>query len=255
MRQRGSWRAALRCDAIRPRAGCAAMSMNRKLLDHLLHSGIIDATQLQSAMAKQRLSGADVLEILLLNRMVSEVDLARGLGSFYKYKVVDIAQVVPKADALERAEAEFCRRHQLLPFAIDRNTGDLLVAIADPSKAVGALDAFQAKTGLNIRPYVAPRFALGAAIDRAFDGASKSSFTGGRLQPVKREISSIGSVPAIADARQGSRGPVAGGRSSTPFASEDSFEPKRRGASNLFGTNDSSGLFGDESLEIGRAHV
>ncbi|MDX9721860.1 MAG: hypothetical protein RBU37_14005 [Myxococcota bacterium] len=215
--------------------------MNKKLLEHLLKSGILDSTQLQSAISKQRLSGADILDILLRNRMVSEVDLARGLGSFYKYKVVDIAQVVPKSEALARADLDFCRRHQLLPFSIDRNTGDLLVAIADPSKAVGAIDALQAKTGLNIRPYVAPRFSLGQAIDRAFSGEQAGSSS--RLPTVSRgEVSSIASVPSVAE-----RSAL---RQRSAQSVDDGFDSRRRGSSNLFG--DSSSLFADAPPDRGR---
>jgi len=164
-------------------------------------TGVVDALQMRSALAKQRISGEDVLEVLLRNRMVSEEDLAQGLGSFYKYKVVDIHHVTPKVAALQYSDGDFCRRHLILPFGLDRHTGDLLVAVADPSRAVSALDALQSKTGVRVRPYVAPRQALSEAIASAY-GASEGRGVQ-RAATARFEVSSLGSVPSFSSSGAG----------------------------------------------------
>jgi len=165
--------------------------MNRKLLDHLLKSGVCTTSEMQAAVSRQRARGGDLLEILL-DRGVGEVELARALGKFYGWQVVDLSKVQPKRDALDRANGEFCRRHLVLPFAVDRSTGDLLIAVADPARARKGLRALQTKTGQKIRPYIAPRKLLSDAIETYYSEEEMSS-----LGAARHEISAIAAVPGF----------------------------------------------------------
>jgi len=183
--------------------------MNAKLLDHLIKSGAVDARHVRAAIAQHRQSGDDVLKLLRYRNAISDVDLARALGAFFKCKVVDINRVKPKRDALQIATADFCLRHEVLPFSIDRQTGELLVAVSNPERAEAALDTLQRDANRRIRTYIAPLQGLLKSIRQAYPSAAKSggqsleeltdthnksaSWTMNRSQIV--EVSTIARVP------------------------------------------------------------
>lgn len=215
--------------------------MNRKLLDHLLKSGVCSSSTLQRAVSIQRSRGGEVLDLLLEQGGVDESALARALGSFYNWKVVDLARVQPRREALDRANGEFCRRHLVLPFAVDRASGDLLVAVADPARAHRALRGFQAQTGQKIRPFVAPRMLLGDAIEHhygAYDAGALSVGSG------RAEVSSLGSVPAL-ESQPGRSGASATRLES--FSSVDHFfeDASGFGDSSSMGSLSSTGFGGE----------
>jgi len=183
---------------------------HKELLDHLMQTGAATQAQLRPVVASLKRGEGRLVELILRANVVGEVPLARALGEVYNLKVVDIAKVSPKKEALDRAQPTFCRRHSVLPFSVERSTGELLVAVGDPSVALPALSAYQQKVGQKIRIYVAPLNALQSLIDRAYslsiptlDGdpfAERASLFGGR------EVSAFGSVPSFADSSLGSLG-------------------------------------------------
>lgn len=145
--------------------------MNRRLLDHLLKLGFVDEIQLRSAMARQRQFGGDILHVMVEQKMISEETIAQGLASFYRYPIVDFHSVKVEQDALDMLSGEFCRRHEVLSFAFDRETDDLMVALVDPAQVVTVVDAIRFKTGKKVRPFVAARSMLKAQIEHHYFGA------------------------------------------------------------------------------------
>ena len=99
--------------------------MNRKLIDHLLKSGVASSSKMQAALSAHRARGGDVFDHLLRHG-VEEVALARAIGAFHGLKVVDLGRIKPKADALNRVNRNFCDRYHVLPFAVDRSSGETL---------------------------------------------------------------------------------------------------------------------------------
>lgn len=219
--------------------------MNRKLLDHLLKNNVCTSSALQRALSAQRTRGGDVMDLLIEQGGVDEDALARALGSFYNWKVVDLSRVEPRRDALDRANGEFCRRHLVLPFTVDRTSGDLLVAVVDPARAHRALRAFQTQTGQRIRPYVAARQLLLDAVERHY-GTGAAELAGGG---VRAEISSIGMVPGIDSHPGRGLGSAPSGRVES-FSSIDQFFEDGSGGSegSPFGFGGTSQAFGESSL-------
>jgi hypothetical protein len=102
-----------------------------------------------------------------------------------------------------------------MPFGVDRECGDLLVAVSDPYQALDILTAFQARTSQRIRPYLAGRTALAEAIERHYFGqttsmSSLANLTERGSQHGLRalEISSMGAVPGYGDSGMGAREPA-----------------------------------------------
>lgn len=176
--------------------------MDRRLLEHLLKKGVLDSAQLRSAHQRATQSGENILDVVLDQGMTRDVILARALGSFYKYKVVDIGRVNPKQEALDRASGSFCIEHTILPFAVDKQSGDLLVAVFDPARSHSVLDAFQRKTGQKLRIYIAPRDALKTTIQNQYPNADvrkAPSRSLGLADLSHYEVSSMSQVPGLGD--------------------------------------------------------
>ncbi|PJB38355.1 MAG: hypothetical protein CO108_19110 [Deltaproteobacteria bacterium CG_4_9_14_3_um_filter_63_12] len=254
--------------------------MNRKLLDHLVRLRLVDVTTLRAVVAKQKETGGDLVDLLLKGGAINEVDLARGFGSLFKYKVVDINRVKPKAEALALVATDVCQTHLLLPFSLDRPSGDLLVAISDPFAAMAVLDSLQAKIGRAIRPYVAPRNALREAIRRHCPGVglgySPSLEASARVAPSSAEVSTMAAVPGF-DSQVGGREATCGVDKRRPrpqvsavdrFFEQDlsggsrsgTFGDDRRATSNFFGearavSNALGDLHGAESLQDSDGNV
>ena len=144
--------------------------MNNRLLDHLVQNGLLSEVELRSAVARQKEIGGELVDVLLEARLIGEVDLARGLASFFRFPLVNLGRIRVTKQALQRANGEFCRSQQILPFGLDKSTGDLLVALSDPGQ-VGAIDALRFKNGQNVKPYVAPRSQLRDAIEFYYYGS------------------------------------------------------------------------------------
>ncbi|MCA9564454.1 MAG: hypothetical protein KC561_13250, partial [Myxococcales bacterium] len=141
---------------------------SNRLLEHLVQQGLMGEAELRSASALRADESASMVRLLLEANLIREVDLARGLGSYFRYPLVNLSRVRVSKQALERATGEFCQRHQVLPFGID-TTGELLVAIADPTQ-VTAIDALRFRNGQNVRPYVATVSQLRSAIEFYYFG-------------------------------------------------------------------------------------
>lgn len=142
---------------------------NNRLLDHLVQTGVISDVQLRSALAHQKEAGGELLDVLIDAELVGEIDLARGLANFFRFPLVNLSRIRVTKQALKRATGEFCRRQQVMPFGIDSESGDLLVAVSDPAQ-VSAIDALRFRNGQNVKPYVAPKTQLKQAVEFYYFG-------------------------------------------------------------------------------------
>lgn len=146
------------------------VTINNRLLDHLVQNGLLSEVELRSAAARQKEIGGELVDVLLEARLIGEVDLARGLASFFRFPLVNLGRIRVTKQALLRATGEFCRRQQILPFGLDKSTGELQVALSDPGK-VTAIDALRFQSGQEVKPYVAPRSQLRDAIEFYYYGS------------------------------------------------------------------------------------
>ena len=142
---------------------------NNRLLDHLVQTGVLSDVQLRSALAHQKEAGGELLDVLIDAELVGEIDLARGLANFFRFPLVNLSRIRVTKQALKRATGEFCRRQQVMPFGVDSESGDLLVAVSDPAQ-VSAIDALRFRNGQNVKPYVAPKTQLKQAVEFYYFG-------------------------------------------------------------------------------------
>jgi type IV pilus assembly protein PilB len=123
----------------------------------------LSPTVLQEAVRIAEGSDRPLRDVLIDQRVVTEIELAEALAEAYGLKSVDLVGYPIDAAATAKIPVALARRHRVLGIAID--DVEIVVALADPGDVL-ALDDVRAATGMTVRPVVAARDELSNAIDR-----------------------------------------------------------------------------------------
>ncbi|MDP9219008.1 MAG: Flp pilus assembly complex ATPase component TadA [Actinomycetota bacterium] len=136
-----------------------------QLTDILLNDGLVSETQLTAAYDEHQKDGRSLGRVLVDQGVLSESQLVAALAQQVGLPFVDLTEYSVDGSAIGRVPGGVCRRHVALPIAYE--DGRLLVAMADPGN-VFALDDFRSITGMDVRPVVATKGDVLAAIDRFY---------------------------------------------------------------------------------------
>jgi type IV pilus assembly protein PilB len=134
----------------------------------LLRDGLVTDTELDAALAQQRLSGGRrVGEILVDRGVVDRADVARLVAEQYELPFVELNQY--DADPMTAAllPKEIALRYAAVPTGLLPD-GSLRVVVADPTKILYA-DEFHAALGVPLNLAVAPPDAVEAAIASLYE--------------------------------------------------------------------------------------
>ncbi|MGN6606231.1 MAG: GspE/PulE family protein [Jatrophihabitans sp.] len=123
----------------------------------------VSPSALQQALREADSSGRPLHEVLVDDRLVTDLELAAALADAYGLQSVDLAAYPIDASAAARIPLPMARRHRVLGIAFDEE--GIVVAVADPGDVL-ALDDVRAATGLQVRPVVVARDELNKAVDR-----------------------------------------------------------------------------------------
>jgi type IV pilus assembly protein PilB len=135
----------------------------KQLGDILLESGLVSVDQLTSAIDEQQRLGRSLGRVLVDLGMVTESQLVAALAQQIGLAFVDLTEYPVDGSAVGSISAAVAKRHAALPIGYE--DGRLLVAMADPAN-VFAVDDIRSITGREVRPVVATKADLLAAIDR-----------------------------------------------------------------------------------------
>jgi type IV pilus assembly protein PilB len=135
----------------------------KQLGDILLDDGLVNPDQLATALQEQRRLGRSLGRVLVDLGMVTEGQLVAALATQIGLPFVDLSEYQVDANAVLSVNAAVARRHVALPIAYE--DGRLVVAMADPAN-VFAVDDIRSMTGREVKPVVATKADLLAAIDR-----------------------------------------------------------------------------------------
>src|SRR5512138_725998 len=127
------------------------MHVRKRLGEMLIEAGVIDAGQLQTALAHQRKWGGKLGQALVDLKMATEPQIVSALSRKLGYEVVNVValQRTPELEeALRMVPGEVALRHTVLPIAID--AGSLGVAMSDPSN-IAVVDELSFRTGRRIK--------------------------------------------------------------------------------------------------------
>jgi type IV pilus assembly protein PilB len=137
-----------------------------QLAEILLAEGLVDEGQLSSAYDEHQRVGRSLGRVLVDHGVLTETQLVAALAQQIGLPFVDLQEQVVDGSATGRVNGAVVRRHTALPIGYSAD-GKLLVAMADPGN-VFALDDFRSMTGMDVRPVVATRADVLAAIDRYY---------------------------------------------------------------------------------------
>ena len=139
----------------------------KQLGDILLAGGHVTAEQLAGAVEEHHRLGRSLGRVLVDLGVLSEGQLVAALATQIGLRFVDLSDFPVDGSAVSRVPAPVCRRHNALPIGYDE--GKLVVAMADPAN-VFAVDDIRSMTRMDVRPVVATRADVIAAINRYHRG-------------------------------------------------------------------------------------
>ena len=139
----------------------------KQLGDILLEGGHVTSDQLTLAVDEQRRLGRSLGRVLVDLGVLTEGQLVAALATQIGLRFVDLSDFPVDASVVSRVPDAVCRRHTALPIGYE--DGRLLVAMADPAN-VFAVDDIRSMTGLEVKPVVATKPDVLAAINRFHRG-------------------------------------------------------------------------------------
>jgi type IV pilus assembly protein PilB len=139
----------------------------KQLGDILLEGGLVTHEQLAGAVEEQQKLGRSLGRVLVDRGVLSESQLVAALATQIGMQFVDLTDFPVDGSAVAKVSDTVCRRHTALPIGYE--DGKLLVAMADPAN-VFALDDIRSLTGLEVKPVVATRPDVVAAINKYHRG-------------------------------------------------------------------------------------
>jgi type IV pilus assembly protein PilB len=142
----------------------------KQLGDILLEGGHVTPEQLAGAVEEQRRLGRSLGRVLVDLGVLTEGQLVAALATQIGLKFVDLSDYPVDGSAVSRVPDMVCRRHNALPIGYE--DGRLVVAMADPAN-VFAVDDIRSMTGMEVKPVVATKSDVVAAINRYHRGEAE----------------------------------------------------------------------------------
>ncbi|MFH2045900.1 MAG: ATPase, T2SS/T4P/T4SS family [Pseudomonadota bacterium] len=142
----------------------------KKLGDILLEMGLIEKSQLESALAETTRTGAMLGDVLLKMGFVSEEKMQLALSVLSGTNILDISNVVIDYTLIEKIPESFAITHSIFPFAQD---GQIIkIATSNPFDVI-VRDNLERITGNKVEFYIAPNDWVTNAIKKHYKTASK----------------------------------------------------------------------------------
>jgi type IV pilus assembly protein PilB len=145
--------------------------VSRRLGDLLVREGLINAEQLQRAVAEQKGSSDKLGTVLVRLNLLSEEQLIGFLSRQYGIPSITLSQLDIDVDVLKLVPAQIAKKYDVVP--VKRTGNSLTLAMADPTN-VFALDDVGFMTNLQVLPVVASQAAIRAALERLYDTQSSA---------------------------------------------------------------------------------
>ena len=135
----------------------------KQLGDILLEGGLVSSQQLSEAYEEHQRLGRALGRVLVERGVLTESQLVAALAQQIGLRFVDLSDYPVDGSAVSLVPNAVCRRYNALPIGYE--DGRLLVAMADPAN-VFAIDDIRSISGLDVKPAVATKADVLAAINR-----------------------------------------------------------------------------------------
>jgi general secretion pathway protein E len=149
------------------------MQEQRALGDILMRHGVVAPEALESLYAEQREKPAELFDLVVQNRLATDIDVARALAEECGLAFIDDIDVdaIALADAT-RIPLGYARSHRLL--VLKENEDSISVVCGDPLDTA-ALDDVRATFGKHLIVLVAPPAVVNEAINRVYERQDTTS--------------------------------------------------------------------------------
>jgi len=182
------------------------MAKKLRIGEMLVTGGILTREQLNEALNAQLIYGGKLGTNLVEHGFITEEFLTSFLSKQFKIPAVEAKELedVPSS-VIEVVPKELADKHKVIPFRKDKRRLD--VALLDPMN-VKAIDELAFKTGLLIRPYIAPEVTIARCLERYYQVAGQRRYIRiGNEREGSLEISRELATPIeIADENEASNG-------------------------------------------------
>lgn len=118
-----------------------------KLGDVLMKAGAITEQQLMEALAEQKKTGVQLGKILVHKHYLTEEQLIESLSRQLGVPIIDLQDINPEQDAINKVKENVARRHQVLPIGI--KNGRLQLAMSNPLNLF-AIDQVTIQAGMEV---------------------------------------------------------------------------------------------------------
>jgi type IV pilus assembly protein PilB len=159
------------------------------LIEILMANGNLTQTQLDQIKLQQAQTGKSLEQLVEENHLVSEVLLTKARSTLYKIPFVDLSEIGISPEALTHLPESVAQRYSILPFALNKQDGTLMVAMKDPLDLT-AIDFAAQKSGLRIVPH----YALPSQVDQTLSERYAQSLSSEVTEALKE-------APQVAEAR------------------------------------------------------
>jgi type IV pilus assembly protein PilB len=135
----------------------------------LIQKGVISEDQLRIALIEQRRDNEPLGKLLITLGFVTEATVREALSENLNQESADLTSLVVDAIALKLIPKEVAKRYRVFPIVYERDTDNLVLAMADTSNIV-ALDQISAMLvkGITITPILVAESDIARAIDQYY---------------------------------------------------------------------------------------
>jgi type IV pilus assembly protein PilB len=137
----------------------------KQLGDILLQGGLVTQVQLTAAYDEHQRVGRALGRVLVDQGVLSEAQLVAALAQQIGMRFVELVDFPVDHSAVSLVSGALARRYVVLPFGFE--DGKMLLAMADPANFL-AIEDVRAVTQMEVKPCVATRTDVLAAIDRYY---------------------------------------------------------------------------------------
>ncbi len=135
----------------------------------LIQKGVISEDQLRIALIEQKRSNEPLGKLLITLGFVTEATVREALSENLNQQSTDLTKLVVDAIALKLIPKEVAKRYRVFPIVYERDTDNLILAMADTSNIV-ALDQISAMLvkGITVTPMLVGESEIARAIDQFY---------------------------------------------------------------------------------------
>lgn len=163
---------AVKKEASAPAGGHEDSGKGKRIGERLVEHGLLTKDQLGVALHEKQKTGAMLGEILVNLGFISPEVLSAVLAESSGYEEFNFKKTMLEPEALACVSKKEAMKYQVLPVSMNKETGVVVVAMADPYDVV-ALDKLRQlfPRGMTIQPKISTPKAIADAIDSAYGHA------------------------------------------------------------------------------------